>query len=133
MSKCEETIPSVQGIDFYLEVEDPEVDCDVDDEGREHRVIIENYRPNSVEVTTDSASQNDYVTFGGSGAYRWTDSVVVPKKRSNSPRIRRCAETAYSDDPGNTETLESTIDYRDILPMPMPVFTEHEDIDVDVC
>lgn len=131
MTKCRESI-SLQGLEFRIELENPEADCDIDVDGREHRIIIENLRPNSVDIDAISESLSQKVSFGQSGSHRWSVSTVVSKSRGNNPTIENCSETAYPQDSNSTETIESTIDHQDVLPMSVPIFTEQEDIDVDV-
>jgi len=122
MSKCEETISSVQGIQFELELKDPEKDCEVDSEGRQHKITIKNLRP----------SIDQHVVFGNPGTYTWGDSVTVSKRRKTST-VKQCSETAYSDEPGNGDTLESKIRYKDIFPWDTSLSSVSDDIEVDVC
>jgi hypothetical protein len=132
MSKCEETISSVQGIQFELELKDPEKDCEVDSEGRQHKITIKNLRPNSVRVKPESESIDQHVVFGNPGTYTWSDSVTVSKRRKTST-VKQCSETAYSDEPGNGDILESEIRYKDIFPWKPSLSSVSDDIEVDVC
>lgn len=133
MTKCKEKI-AVQGIDFHLELENPDEDCEVDSSGRQHRIIIDNKRANSIEVDQESESIDQHVVFGNPSTYSWDDSVVVTRRRTSNPSTTRCSETAYADDPDNTDVIETEIEYQDkIHQTSLPAQVVIDDIEVDVC
>lgn len=134
MPKCQEAIRSVQGINFYLELKNPEKDCEINKQGRQYRIIVENFRPNSIEIEQESVSVDQHVVFGNPSSYDWSARKKVTRRRNNNPSTKRCSETAYSDDPGNDDTIESEIRYKDILPNIKTSFDCVSDkIEVNVC
>lgn len=116
MSKCHKVL-SVQGVQIEIELENADSNCDVDPEGRQHQVAIDNARPNSIIVEMHSKSTGKKVVFSDSGRHEWESEEVIPKRRSNSSTTAYCCETAFPDDTDDSDKIKTRIICEDDLPI----------------